>query len=517
MDTLLLGDCLDKLKELSDDSVDSMITDPPYGISFMGKDWDTFNDIDNIQETCPNSVFAKKNFQKPPRQNPDAMIEFFVPIWKECYRVLKSGAFAFVMCSPRADVMSKQIQSLELAGFETKFTPIYWTYASGFPKSGNLSKMVDKRLGNEREKIKSTGNLHISNTHGWSMMEKKEEYLMDSNKSSSPQAKKLDGCYAGFQPKPAVEVIIVAMKPLVYGTYIDQALAWCDQENIQIGGTWLDDCRIPFKQGDEWKETQACNISSKGLKGGAWSNEEFVSKRVDFTQKPNQQSRFPANLLVQDDILNDTKIHGVSGSAKLGKQHTGGHKSGFLVAPQTTKLSPRDSGSFSRYFDLDFWFQNRIKYLPQEIQKIFPFLKVPKASKSEKEKGLENLQSKPTTDGYQGGHTKCKVCGKFFLSGSDPCVCNPLEVGTKAERAENPKTQNIHPTVKPLALMQYLVVLSTRPEQVVLDPFVGSGTTAIAAHLEGRKYIAIEKNQEYYELAKARIKVHTIKKLSDYY
>lgn len=144
-DKLILGDCLEKLKELPDESIDSMITDPPYGISFMGKDWDSFNEV-----VDPQGVYAKeKGFKKLPRQKTTGMTEFFVPIWKECFRVLKSGAFAFVMSSPRADVLSKQINCLQEAGFRVDFTPIYWTYASGFPKGGNLSKKADKRLGEE--------------------------------------------------------------------------------------------------------------------------------------------------------------------------------------------------------------------------------------------------------------------------------------------------------------------------------------------------------------------------------
>ena len=112
--TLYNKDCRD-MSELADNSVDLIVTDPPYGYSFMGKDWDK------------------------------AVIP--VGIWKECLRVLKPGAFAFVMCSPRQDCLGKMICNLSNAGFETGFTSLYWAYASGFPKAQNIGKAVDKRNG----------------------------------------------------------------------------------------------------------------------------------------------------------------------------------------------------------------------------------------------------------------------------------------------------------------------------------------------------------------------------------
>lgn len=97
------GDCLELMKSIPDGSVDAIITDPPYGYSFMGKDWDK---------------------AVPP-----------VEIWQECLRVLKPGAFACVMSAPRSDVQNAMISRLQEAGFRLDFTPIYWTYASGFPST----------------------------------------------------------------------------------------------------------------------------------------------------------------------------------------------------------------------------------------------------------------------------------------------------------------------------------------------------------------------------------------------
>src|SRR6185503_11349973 len=110
---LIQGNCKDIIKEHKDNSIDLIVTDSPYGISFMGKDWD--------------KALSDKE------------------VWQQCYRVLKEGKLAFVMCSPRQDVLSRMIISLEDAGFRTNYTSIYWTYASGFPKAANVSKLIDKR------------------------------------------------------------------------------------------------------------------------------------------------------------------------------------------------------------------------------------------------------------------------------------------------------------------------------------------------------------------------------------
>ena len=98
-----------------DNHFDGLFTDPPYGYGFMGKDWD-------------KAVVG-------------------VAVWKEVLRVMKPGAFGFVMSAPRQDVLARMIVNLQDAGFETGFTSIYWTYATGFPKAANIGKMVDKRLG----------------------------------------------------------------------------------------------------------------------------------------------------------------------------------------------------------------------------------------------------------------------------------------------------------------------------------------------------------------------------------
>ena len=146
-----------------------------------------------------------------------------------------------------------------------------------------------------------------------------------------------------------------------------------------------------------------------------------------------------------------------------------------------------DSGDLSRYFDLDFWFENKLKELPEEQQKIFPFLYVPKASKSERNKGLEHLPEK--NQDIVSNQTNKETTDKFG-----------------AERKA--KMQNIHPTAKPIKLMSYLITLTTRENNIVLDPFIGSGTTAISSILLKRRFIGFEREEEYYKITTERIKYY---------
>ncbi|GAI65802.1 unnamed protein product, partial [marine sediment metagenome] len=274
------------MEELGDESVDLIATDPPYGISFLGKDWDTFNELVDPQ----GAYQKKKGFKKLPRQNTISMTEFFIPIWKECLRILKPGAFAFVMCSPRADVMAKQVSCLQDAGFQVNFTPIYWAYASGFPKAQNIGKAVDKRLGTYKEG-KPTANARF----GYNGQDKHYNHAKITREfdAQSPQAKALDGSYAGFQPKPAVEVIIVAMKPLSEKTFVDQAL------KNRKGIIWLDDGRIPYES-----EEDKSQATPQGRCTGQVYDSMLGRERKEF-DRPEQKGRFPANLLVSDDVLND--------------------------------------------------------------------------------------------------------------------------------------------------------------------------------------------------------------------
>jgi len=480
LDQIIQGDCLEVMRSWSPGLVDLMVTDPPYGLSFMGKDWD----------------------RAVPR----------VDVWRECVRVLKPGAFAFIMCTPRQDCLSHMIVNLESAGFNTGFTSLYHCFASGFPKSENISLAVDKRecmkqltekLGRKptreefneawktfREVIGKTQPFGREN-RSWQGVSNKSEYQggwqvtkqtkegIDVTEAKTTEAKALDGSYGGFQPKPVVEIIIVAMKPLSERTYVDQAL-----ENRK-GVTWLDDARVPFERSDI---PQDFGHKTQNPQPMDWE------KPLTMEKWSPQNGRFPANLLVSDNALNDGTTH-TSGKnppvrTKIVNSTIYGGGKGLEFEP-TGKVETfyGDSGSFSRYFDLDKWWEKKLGELPESVQRTFPFLIVAKASKSERNEGLEHLSEKGTSLAYRS-----------------------IRTNRGAGYEEESKAKNVHPTVKPLKLMSYLITLGSRPNDVVLDPFIGSGTTALAARMLGRRYVGVELNVDYVRIARARLATFQFKR-----
>jgi site-specific DNA-methyltransferase (adenine-specific) len=415
-----IGDCKDVMHEMNPDSIDLIVTDPPYGYSFMGKAWD---------KAVPS-----------------------VDIWKECLRILKPGAFAFIMSAPRQDVLAHNLVNLSDAGFDTGFTSIYWAYASGFPKASNIGKMVDKRLGAEREVVGKSP--HHSNGRSQNKSRNSLEWakmpdvpdIRNITVPATVEAKSLDGSYGGFQPKPAVEVIMVVMKPLSEKTYVDQAMT------NQKGITWLDDGRIPYKSDRDMSSVPQSALNSPtgttyGFKTGTGRNGEQWNAEL--------QGRFPANLLVSDDVLNN----GTSTTSVEHKVNNNNPKNNSLYrdgfAPTTESPTYSDHGSFSRYFDHDAWWDELTKPLPKEVQKTFPFLITPKASKSEK-----------------------GDCNK-------------------------------HPTVKPVKLFSWLITIGSREGDMVLDPFLGSGTALEAGRITSRCVHGIEIDPQWEHLYRERGMIHT--------
>ena len=255
-------------------------------------------------------------------------------------------------------------------------------------------------------------------------------------------------------------------------TFVDQAL-----KNGK-GITWLDDVRVPYESEKDMQIRENLHRKNNIIDGKVFGGGKY--------SQPKETGRFPANLLCSDDVLNDGRIT----KATQDKTNHAGRDGTSLFAgdTQVERVQRGDSGSFSRYFSLDAWWNNQLKKLPKEVQKTFPFIITPKASKSEKNKGLEGFEEKTNQDRLDGTGT------------------NNSSVRPDGSIRKPVKHSNNHPTVKPLKLMSYLVTLGSRENDVVLDPFMGSGTTAIAAHTQGRKFIGFELNEEYVKIAEARIK-----------
>ena len=228
--TLKQGDSLKLLKNIESNSIDLLCTDPPYAINFMGKNWDK---------------------ALPP-----------IDMFKECLRVLKPGAFAFVMSSVRSDVSSRMILLLEEAGFDIAYSPIYWTYSSGFPKGYNMGQSAEKKLtiGSARRPDRDLSDKKMTRNRWGDDTSGVKANTGGQIALTQKKAQELANAYGGFQPKPAVELVIVAMKRKAQKTYVEQAL------NNKKGITWLSDCIVPGKDGDIDRLPSNLSVSDEILK-----------------------------------------------------------------------------------------------------------------------------------------------------------------------------------------------------------------------------------------------------------
>lgn len=397
---IIHGDCLEELKKLEDNTVDAVVCDPPYGLSFMGKKWDY--DVPSVE------------------------------IWQECLRVLKPGGYLLAFAGTRTQ--HRMAVRIEDAGFEIR-DMIAWVYGSGFPKSLNIGKAVDKLQGNEREVIGEKPTLH----HGTKDNIQKYGFATEGNIEITKGTSEWEGW--GTALKPALEPITVARKPLSEKTVAENVLKW------GTGGINIDGSRVVAQKGDKFGGG-GLNSPVNGFMG---STDNTYQRGTGF-RDDTALGRFPANLIHDGsdevvDLFPNSK--GFSG---------GGGPTRFANAMGGEKLNTyqcfNDSGSAARFF-----------YCP-------------KASKSERNRGCEGLEEK------QGIRTNA-----------------PRE----NEDVKTPTRTNNHPTVKPIALMEYLVNLVSKEGAIILDPFAGSGSTGLACKNLGREFILIERDPEYVKIIEARL------------
>jgi site-specific DNA-methyltransferase (adenine-specific) len=414
---LYLGDCLFWLAMLPDNSVDAVVTDPPYGLSFMGKKWDY---------DVPGEA-----------------------IWRECLRVLKPGGHLLAFAGTRTQ--HRMAVRIEDAGFEIR-DMIAWVYGSGFPKSLDVSKAIDKAAGAEREVV-GTGKRSQNQSEGWDRPWKKEQMAeiggsgmaeFDITAPATDAARQWQGW--GTALKPALEPITVARKPLI-GTVAENVLAH------GTGGLNVDGCRVGTDGGCAHIEgTGGFDAGTVNAFGG----------HLNSSRSPAIPGlgRWPANLIHDgsDEVVGlFPQAKGQQG-AVTGAEPSSKTANAFGEFAGRAPSEPRgDSGSAARFF-----------YCA-------------KASKRDRDEGCEGLPVKRCSDGRASG-----------LSSGMP------EKALAAAR-------NHHPTVKPTDLMRYLCRLVTPPGGVVLDPFMGSGSTGKAAALEGFHFIGMERDADYFTIAQARI------------
>lgn len=420
MNKIIHGDCLEKLKELEENSVDSIVTDPPYHLvsivkrfgkensapakfgtdgafsraskGFMGKDWDGVNE--------EGIGIAQK-----------------VELWKECLRVLKPGGHLLAFSGTRT--YHRMASAIEDAGFEVR-DMIEWIYGSGFPKSLNIGKAVDKLLGNDREE-------YIDEDFIKRNPKDNSDGVFESGlKDGIDGAKRTKGTSEwegwGTALKPAHEPICMARKPLAEKTVAENCLKW------GTGGINIDESRVEAQIGDKFGGG-GLNSPVNGFMG----NTDNTYKKGTGFRDDTHLGRFPANLIHDNseevrECFPESKSGGAINAPKTSKGIWGN-------ADQTEWEGFNDSGNASRFF-------KSIIY-----------------------------QAK----------------------------------SSKSERTNGGAITNSHPTIKPIALMEYLIKMVTKPGGIVLDPFAGSGSTLVAAKQNGYQYIGIEMTEEYIPIINARL------------
>lgn len=483
------GDALEVLRTMPAESVDAIVTDPPAGIAFMGKEWDR------------------------DKGGRDAWIAWLGAIMTEARRVLKPGGHALVWSLPRTSHWTGM--ALEDAGFEVRDV-IAHLFGSGFPKSLDVSKGVDKLAGAERPIIgQHTGVPGMSSDKGWNdgPFSRGEVGMITAPATAAAAA--LQGW--GTALKPAREDWWLCRKPF-RGSVVKNVLAH------GTGAINIDAARVPHANAADL-EAHSAGVAAIKERGGtmdnSWKNSSDLSGASDVTPL----GRWPAHvLLTHADGCERIGVRRIKAATPWGKNdrpplftgdevspiHYGdgdgfetvehwrcaegcpvamldeqsGASSSLPVKPYTRASHDYYSGSWpdahgggytdeggaSRYFTT-----------------FAPFIYEPKADKTDREKGCEYLP---------------KLTGGALTGREDETA------GLDSPRAGAGRRggrRNFHPTVKATPLMRWLVRLITPPGGVVLDMFAGSGSTGVACSAEGFRFIGIELDPAYAEIARARI------------
>ena len=404
------GDCLEVLPTLDECSVGSVVTDPPYGLSFMGKDWD--HGVPGVQ------------------------------FWREVLRVAKPGAYLLAFGGTRT--YHRLTCAIEDAGWEIRDC-VMWVYGSGFPKSLDVGKAIDANNlhgGSNSRRIKAANDAREGD--GRERGRCKNNGIMGSVVASrspikdtpaTPEAQEWSGW--GTALKPSYEPVIVARKPLI-GTVAQNVLTH------GTGALNIDGCRVGIEErAYKYSTTSDGGVPLNGVNGA-----------IDGRDPGKIRSRISGNQDMQPVV--------VSGRWPANFIHDG--------SEEVVGLFPgSDNGSAARFF-----------YNP-------------KASKADRDEGCEGMEKVRTARGSSNNLAQWVAGDRTF---------EELDEKSKAFATT---ARNYHPTVKPTELMRYLCRLVTRPGGVVLDPFMGSGSTGKAAIREGFKFIGIEQDPEFVEIARQRI------------
>ncbi len=464
------GDCIEEMKKLPDNSVDAIITDPPYGLEFMGKEWDKFKEGKNIAggTTGIDTPFGRSkplnSVYQYGLEEKNQLQKFCFDWAKECLRVLKPGGFLLSFGGTRT--YHRMTCGIEDAGFEIRDT-IMWVYGSGFPKSLNIGKAVDKLQGNEREVV---GKKDINAIKALQKFKEQDGRTIKTDFSNidigiTKGTSEWEGW--GTALKPAVEPIVVARKPLSEKNVALNVLKW------GTGGINIDESRVDVADSEKESFAKEWDRFQSGSQEGTVG---YVKQDGEYDLNQNRpQGRFPANIILDEEA--GRMLDEQSGISKSIQSKRGGNVNSGTERYQWNK-GDKENFNLNDAYECGF----------NDKGGASRFFYCAKASKSERNFGCEEFEDKQ----------KCPMSKESRIG---ECI----NASKGMERFET-ICKNNHPTVKPIKLMEYLIKLVSKENAVILDPFLGSGTTAIACLKTNRKFIGIEKESDYVKIAEARIK-----------
>lgn len=470
------GDCLEVLKTIPDNSIDSVVTDPPYHLTSIVKRFGKEGSAPAQFGTDGAFARASKGFMGKEWDGGD--IAFRTDVWKECLRVLKPGGHLLAFGGSRT--YHRLAVAVEDAGFEIR-DQIMWVYGSGFPKSHNIGKAIDKIQGNEREVVEPTGRYayEFKDNSGKLVNTRDAD---DVKKSINLTKGNSDYEGWGTALKPAHEPIVMARKPLSEKSVAENVLKW------GTGGINIDGCRID---------------TTDNLSGGVYSNGDLISnpnnitgvrKKLNKEDYQQPEGRFPANIMFDEEA---GKLLDQQSGVSKSTPSKGHHRKGNTIGDERTSKGAglygdgnwiegskhNDSGGASRFF-----------YCP-------------KVSKKERNAGMEVevgiFHQRPRRE--DGSIIYKETHPDEWKEAMDKLPRKDKTSKAAAEEKLQGKKGNTHPTVKPIKLMEYLIKLVTPKGGITLDPFMGSGSTGVAAVINGFKFLGIEREQEYMDIAKQRI------------
>jgi site-specific DNA-methyltransferase (adenine-specific) len=444
---LMLGDCIDSMGQLEENSIDSIVTDPPYHLKSIVKRFGKEGSAPAQFGT--DGAYSRHSTGFMGKEWDGGEIAQDPRTWEAALRVAKPGAYLLAFGGTRT--FHRMMCAIEDAGWEIRDT-IMWVYGSGFPKSHNVGLAMDKKAGAERKVI---GSRHrnvkpFDDENGWNDNNTTGDF--DYTAPATEYAKKWEGW--GTALKPAWEPIVVARKPLI-GSVIDNVLEYSTGA-INIDASRIPGEPVPINKLEEW--------SGFGQK-----------EKPKYEQEINNKGRWPANIIHDgsEEVLE--LFPAPAGAFAPVKRGMSGKSNGiygdFEQKGDDGATFRGDSGSAARFF-----------YCA-------------KASRGERDAGLEDMEEKLFSK--SGGGQAALARGETeYQEGEN------ISVGLNTVK----RVKNNHPTVKPLALMRYLITLVTPPNGTVLDCFLGSGSTGVAAVELGFDFIGMEKDEGYLKIADARIK-----------